>query len=219
MLDLVARSAPSKSLSRSRIVTTSRSLSAIKQPGLDLCVWRRAPADGFAAWCSRLARSRQFVIDERGVRVKTFDLSRSLVEVPSGEMKDLWLADLRELMAAYVRLVGDVALRVQLSTIDSRKCPRFHIDNVGLRLLCTYAGPGTEWIEEHQLDREHMTECDLDHAPVKKGGVVEHLQRFDVAVAKGRAFAGNGRFGLVHRSPAVTAGPRIVFTLDTQLSR
>ncbi len=219
MLDVTAPSVIPRSRARGRVVKTSRGLSAIKRPGLDLCVWRRDVNEDLAAWCVALARSTEFVVDERGVRADDLEFSRFLREVPAGPMKDLWLADLHQVAAAYGRLVGDVPLRVQLSTIESRKCPRFHVDSVAVRLLCTYAGPGTEWIDEAHLDREHLRQCDADHAPLRPGGAVQQLASFEVALMKGSAFSGNGRFGLVHRSPAVTGARRLVLTLDTQHTR
>jgi hypothetical protein len=215
MLDVSPLTATPKSSTRSRFVKTPRGLSAIKRPGLDLCVWRRTLPDDLSAWCRRLVRTTALAVDERGVTADEVDFERYLADVPQGEMKDLWVADLNQVLGVYRRVVGDVPLRVQISTIDSRKCPRFHIDNVGLRLLCTYAGAGTEWIDERQLDREHLRVCTVDHAPVKQGGAVEHLLPFDVALMKGTAFPGNGRFGQVHRSPAVAGAARLVFTLDT----
>lgn len=38
-------------------------------------------------------------------------------------------------------------VRAKLEVIIKQSCPRFHADTVGIRLLCTYAGPGTWYIE------------------------------------------------------------------------
>lgn len=162
-----------------------------------------------------MARSSEFTIDERNVRARDVKFDRWLGALAGASEKQAFVDDLELVLAAAVRTHGDVPLRVQLSTIDSRKCPRFHIDNVGVRLLCTYAGAGTEWIPETAVDREHLRTCSADHAPLRSGGAVEQLARFDVALLKGTAFPGNARFGAVHRSPDVQGAPRIVFTIDT----
>jgi hypothetical protein len=149
------------------------------------------------------------------VRADTFDVAAMLTTLPDGPLREAWCEDLSTVLAQYVKVVGDEPLRVQLATIDGRKCPRFHVDNVGVRLLCTYAGPGTEWIAESSVDRQHLRTCDAMHAPTRPNGRVEHLERFDVALMKGSAWPGNGRFGTVHRSPDVPGAPRLVFTVDT----
>ena len=45
----------------------------------------------------------------------------------------------------------EVTLRLETTATDG--CRRFHIDHTHLRLLCTYRGPGTEWLPEGQVDR------------------------------------------------------------------
>lgn len=38
-------------------------------------------------------------------------------------------------------------VHVKLQLIQQQSCPNWHADTVGMRLLCTYAGPGTWFIE------------------------------------------------------------------------
>ena len=44
-------------------------------------------------------------------------------------------------------LPGYDSINVKLEVVPWTKCPRWHADSVGLRLLCTYVGRGTWWIE------------------------------------------------------------------------
>jgi hypothetical protein len=216
MLDLSAQATGRRApKDRHRVVTEARKLSAINRATVDLCIWRRSLSGELAGWLDEMARAHVLEADVRGVRGERFDFEPLVKSLPAGAQRDAWVADLSQVLARYVQVVGDEPLRVQLSSIDARKCPRFHIDNVGVRLLCTYAGAGTEWIAESSVDREHLRSCDAMHAPTRHGGTVEHLERFDVALMKGSAFPGNGRFGTVHRSPAVHGAPRLVFTVDT----
>ncbi|MCA3012068.1 MAG: DUF1826 domain-containing protein [Myxococcaceae bacterium] len=200
---------------RHRIVTDAERLSLVRRSTVDLCVWRRAMPSGLEAWLDEVARRWALSVDLRGVRQPSFDVEALVAAAPPGPWRDEWAQDLARLLARYVAVVGEEPLRMQLATVDDRKCPRFHVDNVGVRLLCTYAGAATEWVPESSVDREHLRTCDAMHAPTRAGGSVEHLERFDVALMKGSAFPGNGRFGTVHRSPAVQGAPRLVFTVDT----
>jgi hypothetical protein len=51
------------------------------------------------------------------------------------------VADVTWLVAAYTCLVGARRVGLRLRVLDGAMCPRFHVDNVPLRLLTTYAGP------------------------------------------------------------------------------
>jgi hypothetical protein len=38
-------------------------------------------------------------------------------------------------------------VRAKLECVAKQSCPQWHADTVGVRMLCTYAGPGTWYIE------------------------------------------------------------------------
>jgi hypothetical protein len=38
-------------------------------------------------------------------------------------------------------------VRAKLECVTKQSCPQWHADTVGVRMLCTYAGPGTWYIE------------------------------------------------------------------------
>ena len=86
-------------------------------------------------------------------------------------------------------------------------CPRFHVDNVPLRLLTTYAGPGSEWLREDQSPRRELL---TSLPPVDN---IQHLSVGEVAVLKGEKWQGNEGAGLVHRSPSGQQG-RLLLSLD-----
>jgi hypothetical protein len=108
-----------------------------------------------------------------------------------------------------------VGLRV---TATSRAtCPRFHSDQVGLRMLCCWLGEGTEWLAEEDVIRS-PAECQdtvkrMPAGPVRPGAVVRHMHPFAVGVFKGDLWPGNQGRGAVHRSPQPT-GCRVFVSLD-----
>jgi hypothetical protein len=55
--------------------------------------------------------------------------------------------DIALLAHAFARLIARDTLRIRLEALVGHGCHRWHADAVGLRLLCTYAGPGTQWLE------------------------------------------------------------------------
>jgi hypothetical protein len=81
-------------------------------------------------------------------------------------------------------LDGPRSVTLRLETLRDDGCRRFHVDRVRLRLLCTYLGPGTEWLTDAQVDREALT----GHRPneaILRWGVPQRLEPFWVAMLKG----------------------------------
>jgi hypothetical protein len=184
----------------------------IYREDLNLCVWRRGVDARLSAWLGRLPARHALRVVER-VDARALDLRPCLASVPDSEEREAWLQDLHTVVGLYADLFEARWLGVRLTTVDGDLCPRFHVDRVGVRLLCTYAGPATEWLEERDAARGHLGPSgDV----LRPGGRVRTLERFDVALLKGEAWPGNEGRGAVHRSPAPVAdGPRrILLTVD-----
>jgi hypothetical protein len=83
-----------------------------------------------------------------------------------------------------------------------RTCPLFHVDRVSLRMLCTFRGPGTEWLADADVTRKGLGHG--DNAKVMgPGAVIYSVPAFHLCVLKGDAYKGNTGRGIVHRSPSV----------------
>ena len=80
-------------------------------------------------------------------------------------------------------------VEVRIDLADVQACPKFHCDNVVVRLVTTYVGPGTEYIEASQPDDIHQA------AP---GSLV---------FLKGHRHPTH-RDSILHRSPALEPGGR-----------
>ncbi|RTR05942.1 DUF1826 domain-containing protein [Halomonas nitroreducens] len=108
----------------------------------------------------------------------------------------------------------DVGLR--LRRLDAPMCPRFHCDQLPVRLVTTYLGPGSEWLPEHAV---HRAGLGAPHpgkpAIVLADAVIHRLETGDVALFKGGGWIGNEGKGLVHRSPTLGSDqPRLLLTID-----
>jgi len=189
---------------------TPQVLTAVLQDGVNLAVWRRrlpAQLEDFAALAVSLGLSladqRVIDVDEQHKPV----LPELLRETADLHGYAAFVADVTWLVAAYTCLVGARRVGLRLRVLAGPMCPRFHVDNVPLRLLTTYAGPGTEW-----LPRQASEGLDLATAqpPVDN---IQRLQPGDVALLKGEKWQGNEGAGLVHRSPAGQQG-RLLLSLD-----
>jgi hypothetical protein len=109
------------------------------------------------------------------------------------------LADIDGLARRFADLMGLADLRLRLEAVDGDACRKFHADYTDVRLVTTYAGPGTD-----------IRQTPVDDAPVHRIGTGE------VALFKGKLFPGNPPV-LLHRSPPIegTGERRVVLALDT----
>ncbi|MEM9255251.1 MAG: DUF1826 domain-containing protein [Pseudomonadota bacterium] len=103
--------------------------------------------------------------------------------------------------------------QVRLVFTAADECRRFHVDRRRLRLLCTYQGPGTEWLMDSQVDR-FAQENGAPNEAIIRFGKASHFEPFWVGIMKGDPY--NGGRGLVHRSPPIsgTGQTRVLFCLD-----
>lgn len=120
-----------------------------------------------------------------------------------------FIADLGWLVGAYACLLDARSVGLRLRVLEQAMCPRFHVDHVPLRLITTYAGPASEWLEEGMVNRRRLVQEEVVSTDVRQ------LACGDVALLKGEKWTGNEGYGLVHRSPALAEGERrLILTLD-----
>lgn len=158
---------------------------------------------------------------DRGLRVT--DLAEQLcAHLPEGEARAFLQADIARCLQAFRGLVESTFL-ASLGIIAQTQCPKFHADRVTLRMLVTYVGPGTEWLEDAHVRREALgrADADLEAANQRIQCCPEGLHRAqtgDVLLLKGECWPGNTGRGAVHRSPRLAAGDeRLVLTLSAGL--
>lgn len=154
------------------------------------------------------------LIGGRPLVVEAGEAWSSPLDLPDRPGRDALLADIRHLIDLYGELLGCARIGLRLEVLGGAMCPRFHADRVGIRLLCTWIGPGTEWAEEWAVDREHVG-CG-DSGPVRDQVGVRRASAFDIVLLKGEYWQGNAGHGAIHRSPALDgcAGRRVVLVLD-----
>ena len=115
--------------------------------------------------------------------------------------------DLRLLVEVLIDLTGAAEVGVRARRTPSPMCPQFHVDHVPLRLVCTYWGPGTDWLDESTPETAVRSRSNV------RLGRVRSAHRGDLVLLKGESWPGNEGRGAVHRSPAHTSD-RLVVSLD-----
>lgn len=205
----------------------AESFEVIKDPDKNLVIWSREPDLGLRLWLEsqlhelRWAEARVPIVDQR------LDLSPLVEKLPCHPMRDKLLADLDHLGRCFVRLLPTGAmmkLKASLGPVLDDQCRKLHVDWVLLRMLTTYIGPGTEWLPNAAVDREHVgaSACcptDANRAIMRAPNALRRARAGEVLLMKGEAWPGNTGKGLVHRSPAIeglgeTLSARLVFTLS-----
>lgn len=130
-------------------------------------------------------------------------------------------ADIASLIELYADLVGCPAVGLRMEVLNRAMCPRLHVDRVALRLLVTYRGPGTEWMDDHAAARPHPEGGDNERPEATAGDIssrfaTEQARPFDIVLLKGSLWPGNQARGAIHRSPPLSTneGPRVLVALD-----
>lgn len=134
--------------------------------------------------------------------------------------RDAFLADLDYLSTLYVDLIGCPQIGIRLEVLNAAMCPKFHVDKTGIRMLCTYVGQGTQWLNDAYADRSKlgMTAVKVDDSDsgliLNQCGVHE-VPTFGIALLKGSLWQGNHMRGIIHRSPAIINNQtRVLLALD-----
>ncbi|WP_439597036.1 DUF1826 domain-containing protein [Falsiroseomonas sp.] len=187
---------------------TPQVLSAILRPSANIAIWTRRLPRGVLRGATGLAVRAPFSLTAEDAADAVVD--RIAAALPTATTAD-FLLDLLRLARIFTHLIGDPRLRMRLEVLDGPGCHRWHADAVGLRLLCTYRGAGTEWLP---LPGGAAAARQLqDGAPSLPP---QRLATGDVALLKGEGFPGNRGAGCIHRAPPLRprAPARLLLCLD-----
>jgi hypothetical protein len=106
-------------------------------------------------------------------------------------------------------------IRLSLKVVNHDACRKFHIDGYTYRLLCTYHGPGTEWVYNENVSRKYLGEGENEDI-IKDWSAIQQINTFDVAILKGELPHERNGNGIVHRSQPIqrTSEKRLVLRID-----
>ncbi|NRA53036.1 MAG: DUF1826 domain-containing protein [Gammaproteobacteria bacterium] len=191
----------------------------IYDPLTNMAVWQRQLAPSLAQACDELMmvsdNSLQLVMSVTPSNVQA-EVEQQLGGFSHASALSQDIALLVEMFCCLFELKR-VGLR--LTTLDRAMCPRFHVDKVPCRLVTTYSGVGSEWLEQQDVNRTKLGTGNQGLSD-QQSGLYEHEQQIgqlasgDVALLKGEKWYNNEGGGLVHRSPQVAQNRRLLLTLD-----
>jgi hypothetical protein len=192
------------------ICDSAEGLYAIKDSGKELIICQRLIPFDMSEWLKNIAPSQlpDFRILVRPVDVR--EAIRTQLDecgMPSGSGRDLFIGDIAKLVSIYAQITRRGLVDVRLDRIENDACRKFHKDSVETRLLTTYIGPTTQWINPQYAEQALREQKAY-------GGPLGSLREHDVAIFRGRH--ANLADGIVHRSPPIegTRSVRLLLCLN-----
>lgn len=189
-------------------------LEGILHDDTHLVIWQRQPIVCVRSALSELMSAREPVCLDVSP-TSAGSLQRSLeahLKNPEAPVRDAFAAlasDFMMLAAKFGEISGRRHLRLRFERVEDDGCALFHVDTLAMRMLCTYAGPGTQWVEEDHVRRDQLGSRGRSIEEANAAIVIdpEQIQTapvWHVLVFKGRLWDGHGYSdGLVHRSAPV----------------
>lgn len=175
----------------------------IRRPDCQLAIWERAlafdpeplVADNVENFC---------------ITVPADDPMPALAEalVAAGfacdDILDQFTDDIGRLCALFRPVANTAAIEIRLEIVTTDACRKFHGDYVTARLITTYAGAGTQWLDSQDAARV---------ADGLEPQSLRQLQPGDVGIFKGRLATDAPA---IHRSPPIsgTGAKRMVLVLN-----
>ena len=193
-----------------RICNSRDGLAAINERATELVVWQRTLPICLREWINRAAPSTLPAIR---ILVKPDDLQIALNPLldesglAAGDMRNLLVKDIDDLVAVFSDITHSDLVDVRLESIAHDACWKFHRDAVEARLITTYRGPATEWVQLEHAEHALYEQKEFE-------GPLERLGDTDVAIFKGSSAGLDS--GIVHRSPPIegTGCTRLLLCLN-----
>ncbi len=190
-------------------------------PEQQICVAARAAQPAIVNYLSQhaegIAPGERLLLD---MQQELHGQLQHALPLPAGDGRQALLDDMASLVTLYADLLDCPHIGLRLEVTRQAMCLKFHIDRTGIRLLCTYLGPGTQWLQEEAVNRAAMTQqyASLEafhHALLRPNAVIQQAPTFAVVLLKGSAWQENQQAGIVHRSPPNPSDSlRVLLALD-----
>lgn len=210
---------PSQPVRHTRTLWTSRKeqLPGVRSSCFERGVWARTLSPGLRGRFI-LRANKPLAIDITVERNDFVSIREALSQVADPELEAFIAADLSGLLPLYDATLPVSRVRIRLERVADKMCEKLHTDSLKLRLICTYAGPGTEWVDDADADRSLLGSNDLSAASTNPA-VLRHADALrrcgagDVILLKGSEWS-ESELGAIHRSPSFDGQDRILLRID-----
>lgn len=190
-------------LSRAICGGNAEVLHAIRHDDVSIAIWEREPPLGLSDIVLKGTRNVRFTAS---LDKQTGEPERELdaAGFSKGVQRNALAADIEELAHQYSVVMNHSKVEIRLEHVTTNACKKFHGDHVTARLICTYVGPGTQW-----LDGEDAEDCGCGDPHN-----IQQMNAGDVALLKGRVWSED--HPAIHRSPPIegTGEERLVLVIN-----
>ncbi|MEP4889510.1 MAG: DUF1826 domain-containing protein [Aliiglaciecola sp.] len=194
-------------------------LTRIYEQNVNIAIWQRQLSAAVIADVENLLETTSSLNKSAFIHAKTIneDIRDALTLHNAGDAFIDYTAELVDIFCTLFEL-DEVGFRLRI--LDAPMCPRFHVDHVPCRLVTTFAGKGTQWLEHDKVNRDKLGHGSKGLEDGVSGLYaqrtdIKSMNTGDVALLKGETWMGNDLAGVVHRSPAYEAKQnRLLLTLD-----
>ncbi|MHA7872702.1 MAG: DUF1826 domain-containing protein [Hyphococcus sp.] len=184
-------------------------LLGIADPAITLAIWRRQLADELKN-AAHLIRHNdiEFLASLNTNCLEDQKRFKKDLITSTGDEGRMLANDLIDLSRRYVEASQKQTVRIRFETVKDDGCRRFHLDNVVMRLVVTYAGPGTQWVAP--------TFASVARAQQQNyAGPLNCIGSGDVAIFRGKK--SDAADLVLHRSPPLKSSDsaRLIAVIDS----
>ena len=161
-------------------------LNRIGEPAMDLVIWERRLPPDLQTWlvslrvdqlpCGRMLVGRTDIRD-------ALDALFASSGTPDGPPANALLHDIVDVAERFAAVAECDPIDIRLDVVDHDACWKFHRDNVDLRLLTTYVGPGTQYVTpgnaERAIDRQKAYDGPIEHVPEQAVALFDVIETLD----------------------------------------
>lgn len=181
-----------------------RVLGTIAMQNVAVALWQRDLSTNLGHWLSTLApESLPQIRCRTGIDRVADAVQQACNEAgtPAGPRRQEMIADIADLARQAAAATGAPQVDLRLEATEGQACPKWHLDAVVLRLLCTLRGPGTQF------------------GAARPGGgdpaAIHQMRSGDVALLRGKLWQSRRSPGVLHRSPPAQSGQtRLLLVID-----
>jgi hypothetical protein len=192
-------------------------LSLIRQQDVNLVYFKRPVDEDIEVFAHSLIQGPfkgiNTVVNSTSIANVVTDHLNAFGLYTSGKVK--LTHDIIKIAQSFFTTTGTDQARLILKVVSDDACRKFHTDAYDLRLLCTYVGRGTEWIEDQYVNRGRLV-TGSNAEIIRDYSRIQVMQPFEVAVLKGEISSRSECKGIVHRSPPIEVRneKRLLLRLD-----
>ena len=194
--------------------------SSIYNADINMAIWQRTLNLPTQLYVASLIKSPPVFQTLQAVMQGEEIASWLSAHLPNRRGKPSLIADISVLCEMFSVLFDLERIGLRIALLSQAMCPRFHVDHVPCRMITTYGGTATEWLQNNRVNRSRLGSSGGGR-PDNESGVfnsprdIQQLTAGDVALLKGEAWHGNEGRGTVHRSPPMPCGSaRLLLSLD-----